>query len=439
MSEKFAGADAGLSTEPKLEYTATGSVQTWPPVRRGFLVVLGLAVAAVNGALLASAVLTLSLKSAAIGGDADATTVLSIVTSIGALFALIGYPVIGRLSDRTLGRFGRRRPYLFAAAALIAVGALLQIAAADVFVLIGSYVVLTLGAVCGLVAAGALVPDQIAPERRGTPSAIIGLGAPLGAVLGLFLAQLVQPNIVAMIALPAGVAVVASVALGLFIADKPLARHLRPEFQFREFLGTFWVSPAKHPSFAWAWASRLMIFFGVAAVNAYQAFYLIMVQHQDPATVGTAIFVATLILTGVSIVFAPLFGKISDKVGRRKPFVITAAIIFAAGLGLVALADSYPMFLLAIAVMGLGQGVYFAVDFALITEVLPDPENPAKDLGIMNLASSLPSSLVPAIAPALLAIGASATSPVNFTALFVAGALAAVLGALFILPIRGVR
>jgi len=432
-------AEEGIFVDPKVEYTATGSVHTWPPVKRGFLIFLAFAVAAINGAMLASAILTMSLKSQAIGGPSQATTVLSIVVAVGGLVALVAYPLVGRLSDRTLGRLGRRRPYLFAGAALIAAGAVVQIIAADVPTLVVSYVLLTLGAVCGLVSASALVPDQIAPTRRGPSSAIVGLGAPLGAVLGLFLAQLVQPNIAAMIALPAGVAVVGSIALGLFITDKPLARHMRPDFHFREFIGTFWVNPLRHPSFAWAWASRLMIFFGVAAVNAYQAFYLIMVQHQNPATVGTSIFIATLVLTGVSLAFAPLFGKISDKLGRRKPFVIAAAIIFAVGLILVAMATTYPMFLLAVAVMGLGQGVYFAVDFALITQVLPDPENPAKDLGIMNIASNLPAFVVPAIAPVLLAIGASQTNPANFTALFIAGAIAAVLGALLILPIRGTR
>lgn len=164
-----------------------------------------------------------------------------------------------------------------------------------------------------------------------------------------------------------------------------------------------------------------------------------MVHHMDPATVGTAILVASLITTPISMIFAPLFGKLSDKTGRRKPFVLGAAVVFAIGLGLVAMATTYPMFLIAIAVVGLGQGVYFAVDYALIMEVLPDQDNPAKDLGIMNLASSAPSSLVPAVAPMLLLIGASAENPQNFTALFLAGAACAVIGALAILPIKKVK
>ncbi|MGK9220049.1 MULTISPECIES: MFS transporter [unclassified Microbacterium] len=404
----------------------------------GFLVLLAAAVASANGALLAMAILTLSLKSSAIDAE-GATTVLSIVVGIGSLFSLIGYPVVGRLSDRTLARIGRRRPYLFTGAALFAAGAAITVIASTVAVLTAGYVVTTLGFVCALVGATALVPDQVAAEHRGPASAMLGLGAPIGALLGIFLAQLMQPNLVAMILLPSGVAVVAVLALALSVSDAPIAREERPTFSASQFLGTFWVNPLRHPSYAWAWWSRLMIFFGVAAVNAYQAFYLIMVHHIDPATVGTAILVAGLLSTGLSLVFAPMLAKLSDRVGRRKPFVIASAVVFAVGLGLTAAATTYPMFLVAVAVMGIGQGVYFAVDYALIMDVLPDAHNPAKDLGIMNLASSLPSSIVPAVAPALLAIGASATSPQNFTALFLAGTAAAVLGAMLILPIRGVR
>ncbi|MGW9111785.1 MFS transporter [Microbacterium sp. NPDC055683] len=404
----------------------------------GFLLLLAAAVASANGALLAMAILTLSLKASEVDAE-GATTVLSIVVGVGSVFSLVGYPVIGRLSDRTLARIGRRRPYLFTGAALFAAGAGVTVVASTVPVLTAGYVITTLGFVSALVGATALVPDQVAAEHRGPASAMLGLGAPIGALLGILLATLMQPNLVAMILLPSGVAVAAVLALALAVSDEAITRDQRPSFSAREFLGTFWVNPFRHAAYGWAWWSRLMIFFGVAAVNAYQAFYLIMVHHIDPATVGTSILVGGVISTGLSMVFAPLLAKLSDRVGRRKPFVIASAVVFAVGLGVVATATTYPMFLVALAIIGIGQGVYFAVDYALIMEVLPDPQNPAKDLGIMNLASSLPSSIVPAVAPALLAIGASAANPQNFAALFLAGTAAAVLGALLILPIRGVR
>jgi len=233
--------------------------------------------------------------------------------------------------------------------------------------------------------------------------------------------------------------VVGIAALAVALKDRQLDRADRPRFELVDFFTTFWVNPIKNANFALAWWSRLLIFFGVAAVNAYQAFYMIIVLHIAPADVAGRIFLSTLVLTAISLLFAPIAAKISDRLGRRKPFVVVAALIFAAGLVVVVNATTYSQFLVAIAVVGIGQGVYFAVDLALVTQVLPDARNAAKDLGIMNLANNLPSSIVPAVAPALLAIGASATSPQNFSALFLVGAAAGVVGALLILPIRRVK
>ena len=378
------------------------------------------------------------MKAAAID-PANATTVLSIVVGVSGLFALVGFPVFGRLSDRTTSRLGRRRPYLLLGAALVALGAVFTLLASTTFTLTIAHTITTLGGTATIVATTSLIADLYAPNRRGPASALVGLGAPLGALVGLFLAQLVAPNLAAMILLPAGLAVIGIALLAVTLKDRRLEPSDRPRFELVDFFTTFWVNPIKNANFAFAWWSRLLIFFGVAAVNAYQAFYLIMVLHIAPADVAAKIFLSTLVLTAISLVFAPIAAKISDRLGRRKPFVVASALIFATGLLIVANATTYSQFLLAIAVIGLGQGVYFAVDLALVTQVLPDARNAAKDLGIMNLANNLPSSIVPAVAPALLAIGASATSPQNFSALFLTGAIAGVVGALLILPIRRVK
>jgi MFS family permease len=91
--------------------------------------------------------------------------------------------------------------------------------------------------------------------------------------------------------------------------------------------------------------------------------------------------------------------------GRRKPFVWVAALIYAVGLVIVAFSGTFEMFLVGLAVCGVGQGVYFAVDLAPVTQVLPSKEDVAKDLGIFNIASAMPQSIAPAIAPIFLAIG----------------------------------
>jgi hypothetical protein len=53
----------------------------------------------------------------------------------------------------------------------------------------------------------------------------------------------------------------------------------------------------------------------------------------------------------------------------------------------------------------LGFGVYTAVDLALVVDVLPDKDNAAKDLGVINIAGALPFSVAPGIAPAILEFG----------------------------------
>jgi hypothetical protein len=68
--------------------------------------------------------------------------------------------------------------------------------------------------------------------------------------------------------------------------------------------------------------------------------------------------------------------------------------------------------------------------------VLPEGgKEAAKDLGVLNIANALPQSLAPAIAPIFLAIGGGN----NYTALFTAAAIFALLGALAIQRIKGVR
>jgi MFS family permease len=139
----------------------------------------------------------------------------------------------------------------------------------------------------------------------------------------------------------------------------------------------------------------------------------------------------------LTVTFTLMSGWLSDRIGRRKPIVLIAGLLVALGLVLIGLSASLTMVLVGAAIYGIGQGVYFAVDMALVAAVLPNPDDTAKDLGVFNIASTLPQTIAPAIAPLFLGIGTVAGG--NLAAVFAAGAAFAMLGALMVLPIRGTR
>ena len=107
------------------------------------------------------------------------------------------------------------------------------------------------------------------------------------------------------------------------------------------------------------------------------------------------IFLGTLVQSVVLIAASLVGGRLSDRTGRRKIFVLAAAIVYGLAMFAVAISSNFNGFLVGMAITGLGFGVYMAVDLALVADVLPDTDDTAKDLGVLNIAGALPSSIAP--------------------------------------------
>ena len=114
--------------------------------------------------------------------------------------------------------------------------------------------------------------------------------------------------------------------------------------------------------------------------------------------------------------------------------MLTASIVYGLALFVIAIASNFSGFLVGMAISGLGFGVYLAVDLALVVHVLPDEDNAAKDLGVFNMAGTLPFSIAPGIAPAILALGGG-----SYGVLYGVAGLCAIIAAVAILPVRRVR
>ena len=347
---------------------------------------------------------------------------------IGALVALVGNPIFGALSDRSTSRFGRRRPYLLGGVAC-GLAALGLIAAADSvpLVLLG-WCAAQLAYNATLAALVAILPDRIPQRQRGTVVGILGVCMPIGQIAGTYLVERLAERLAAALFLPGVIGLVGVTLLVWILPDEP-----RPASAH----GT--GSPPRaqlprHRNFSLAWLSRLLFVTGSVCLQAYQPFLLLDALGRPAADLPRLVFRSTLVQTVTVVCCSVLAGRVSDRLGQRKSAAMLGAVVQGAGLWLIAVARSYPAFLWGVAVMSIGHGIYEGVNLALVTEVLPDRDrHAAKDLGLFNIANTLPQVIAPLAAPAILAASE------GYTSLFLIAGAIPMLGAVLLVPLNRVR
>jgi MFS family permease len=383
---------------------------------------------------LAPLLVSLALKVDELVGIDAAPSRLALVTSVGSLLAMIANPVFGRLSDRTASPLGMRRPWMVAGLAAGSLGILTVAMAPNIAVVLIGWCIAQVFFNALLAAMAAVMPDQIPSSQRGVVSGIIAICLPVASVLGTFLVQLFDQNVLTMLLVPCAVGAALVLLFVAHLTDRRLEPHHKPAWSLRQFLTTFYVNPRRSPDFAWAFASRFLLITAYAFLVTYQAYYLLEHLGSNEDAVPHQIYLGTMCQSMALVATALVTGKLSDHTGRRKVFVCSAAVVYGAGLFLVASAGDINGYLVGMAVGGVGFGMYMAVDLALVVDVLPDTDQAAKDLGVLNIAGALPFSFAPAMAPVVLALGGD-----SYRVLFAVAGACAIAGATAILPVKGVR
>jgi MFS family permease len=405
-----------------------------PPVSGRFVVLYALAYIGTILLFLAPLLVSLSLKINALVGTEQAPTSLSLVAGTGAFLAMFANPFFGKMSDRTTSRLGMRRPWMVTGLLGGSVGILVVALAPSVPVVLIGWCIAQLFFNALLAALIAVLPDQVPVAQRGRVAGVLGICLPVASVSGTFVVQLFTGNTLAMFLAPCAIGGILILLFVVALRDRRLAVTDRPAWSLTEFTSAFYLNPRKHPDFAWAFASRFLLVLAYAFLTTYQVYYLLEKLGSAAADVPRQLFLATLAMSSVVVVASLVGGWLSDRTKRRKVFVGSASVVFGLALFVIALASSFNGFVVGMAIGGLGFGLYTAVDLALVADVLPDPNSAAKDLGVMNIAGALPSSVAPAIAPAILAL-----SHGSYGALYAVAGACAVLGAGAIVPVKRVR
>jgi len=356
------------------------------------------------------------------------TSILSTLTSILA----------GALSDRFKNRFGRRRPWILlgALAGSVALWALTLAKGQLTLYLFWLLTVVFLNLMQALLFV--LLAERIASKERGTVSAVMGTAVLVGAQSGIFVAGKLADHMDVVFMLVA--LVIASIGIAFFVLnpEPPTPLTGKGAFHWTQIFKGLWVSPSRHPDFAWAFLGRVLIYIAYFLATLY-FFYFI----QDYLTFGRSrtnetIALLSLVNLAVSGIVALLSGILSDLTGNKKAYVIGSGIALAiAMLVPIALPNLFGLIVYTI-LLAMSFSVFQSVNLALVTQVLPSSadtdESKGKDMGILTAGQTVSQIAAPVLGTFLL--GASHD---GYRMLFMAAALFAVAGAIATIPIRSVR
>jgi len=363
------------------------------------------------------------------GGDGKEAA-LAWVSGIGAVAAMVFNPLAGALSDRTTLAIGRRRPWLIVG---VVSGAVLMVGMSFQTTVAGLAIMWFLVLACANVAFSALtayIPDQAPVRQRGTVSGWVGFASVFGIMVGVALVSFVVTDLEYGTWLLGGLMVVLALPLLLLVKDARLPKSALQPFDWGRFWSSFWVSPRAYPDFAWAFITRFLVWLGTAMATIYLLYYLQdYLDYPQPAQGQTTL----IALYGVGAILTTVFfGRRSDRSGRRKIYVIVSSMVMGGAVLILAFIPNFIAAMIGAFILGLGYGIYLAVDQALITQVLPAAADRARDLGVINIANTMPQILAPMLAAPLV------TSLGGYPTLFLATAVVMVVAGYLVRFIRSV-
>ena len=364
------------------------------------IVVFALINLVVLGSLTAPVVTGLPVVIARLVAESDRTSVLAGVTVAGAVASVIANPVFGYLSDRTRSRFGRRRPWLLGGV-VVGLAASVLIAFADSVAMVAVGWVLAQTAYnASFAAVAALLGDQVSERRRASASGIFGAAAFLGTLPPLLLAAFV-PGRTALVVLAMPVVAVVVVAVCCFVLDDP--RVGRPAPGAATVPARARVNLSQNRAFAWIWLQRFLMQLSFSLVTAF-TLYFVAARLQATAEESAPVVALTTMIGGAAIVATALgAGFLAARRGRYGGFIVFAvAALTVAAVLRAGVTDSLLLWISA-AVGGIGLGVFYAVDLALALRTVP-PGEAGGYLGVFNIAETLPQTIAPGIALAVLAL-----------------------------------
>jgi MFS family permease len=357
---------------------------------------------------------------------------LAAIMTAGAITNALSQPVVGAFSDRTRTRFGRRLPWMVGGS-LVGGLALGLTGDATSLLVLGLLWVLVQFALNGLeVSMDAYLVDAFPPARRGFAAGVVGLalvgGTSAGALLTGFLAG--RPSVATWIL--AGLIALSVVIFAVLVRDGATPPQL-PSRRALDAVRALWKSVAAHPDFIKILLWRIGYGIAYGSVFAYLLYIvtdLIGASELEAAKVVALLTVVAGVSSAVSVI---LGGWLSDRLQRRRLFLLIGNAAIVTGNVLLIVRPSVPTAIVTALLFGAGLGLAISCGRALASQVLPSQEHgAATGLGVLSTAASIGQAAAPAIGAFAIALG-------GYPAVFVVSIAGAALCSVAVVFVKTVR
>ena len=201
-------------------------------------------------------------------------------------------------------------------------------------------------------------------------------------------------------------------------------------------LRLFDFNPRRDGDFAWVFVTRLVMMLGIYTVQDFLQFYMRDAVRAPNPEQQTTNFIIILSLTSLFSAF--IAGWLSDRFGRKRMVYFSGGLMALVGLIFI-ITQSLPVVLAAGAIFGLGYGAYISVDWALVADVLPSHRSYARDMGVWNIALSLPQVIAPVVGgPLIDSFTRAGDAVLGYQLLFALAIAYCVIGTVTVRFIKGV-
>ncbi|MBP2328986.1 MFS family permease [Kibdelosporangium banguiense] len=429
-------------TEPVEGVAPQTGVMATPKVltRVGPMFVIGLVFATfgVMLALILPSAFSLSLAIERIAPGRE--EILGWLSAAGSIAALVTGPLVGVLSDRTRSRLGRRRPFMLGGLAVGLLGLVVLGLASSVALLHVGWILTQLGWGTATASLLNVQADRLPAEQRGRVAGLTGFATMVAPTVGVALASGIASNLLLLFVLPGVVGGILLLLFAIFYKDADSRGLTFERLTFAQLGAKYVFDPRKHPPYAWNWLGRLMFFLGISSTTTFTTFFF--AQRLDIPLSQLASELAFVSLIGIIGITAGAIGGgfLSDRLGRRRVFIVVGAVGFAIGSVITALAPDLLMLIAGSLVMNLAIGVFTSVDQAIVLDILPERDTDAgRYMALMGLSQGIPNIVAPLIAGVLITIGTAGEGK-NYAILYWLAGVFVLAGALIIyLRVKTVR